>query len=159
MVHRGIATLAGIQVICFFLLSHFEPQFFLLHFYQSLMFLLILLMLFYFEDHWAYMLGMLAPATWLVLSYLTGLLGAALRQIFRILTFQPGVHAVGVLAALTAVLAVCMIVSCAYRWKREFSGLHYLRRTLPVSLAFTLLFYGILVYWFWNTIPRAVPAG
>ncbi len=51
--HRGIATLASALLICFLLLSHFEPEFFLLHLYQSLIYLVIVLLLFYFEDRWA----------------------------------------------------------------------------------------------------------
>src|SRR5713226_3186808 len=73
--HRGIATLASALLICFLLLSHFEPEFFLLHLYQSLIYLVIVLLLFYFEDRWAYMIGILAPAVWLLLNYATGELG------------------------------------------------------------------------------------
>lgn len=60
--YREIAALAGLQVLCFFLLSHFEPSFFLLHFYQTTVYLAILIMLFYMEDRWAYMIGIVAPA-------------------------------------------------------------------------------------------------
>ena len=57
MVHRGVASLALALATCFLVLSHFDPQFFLVHFYESLIYLAIVLMLFYFEDRWAYMLG------------------------------------------------------------------------------------------------------
>lgn len=45
-IYRDIATLAGAQVVCFLLLSHLEPAFFLLHFYQTIIYLAILIMLF-----------------------------------------------------------------------------------------------------------------
>jgi hypothetical protein len=48
--HRGIATLATALMICFLILSAMEPEFFLLHFYESLIYLAIVLMLFYFEE-------------------------------------------------------------------------------------------------------------
>ncbi len=60
MVHRGIATLAGALMLPFLYLSNLEPQFFLLYLYPSLMYLAIILMLFYFEDRFAYMLGIVA---------------------------------------------------------------------------------------------------
>jgi hypothetical protein len=50
--YREIAALAGLQVLCFLLLSHLEPSFFLLHFYQTIVYLAILIMLFYREDRW-----------------------------------------------------------------------------------------------------------
>src|SRR5215469_8360376 len=71
-IYRDIATLAGAQILCFFLLSHLEPSFFLLHFYQTIIYLAVLVLLFYMEDRWAYMIGLLAPAAWLVLAFSTG---------------------------------------------------------------------------------------
>lgn len=154
MVHRGIATLSGALMVSFLLLSHFEPQFFLLHFYQSLIFLVIILMLFYFEDHWAYMLGMLAPAAWLLLTFSTGLLGGGWRQISRILHAQTPNNIVSLMAGITAILAIAMIAICAYRWKREFSGLGMGLRTFAWSLGVVIVYYGVLVGWFWHSIPQ-----
>lgn len=51
--YRSIATLAVLQVLCFLFLSQLEPDFFLLHFYQTIVYLALLL-LFYMEDRWAY---------------------------------------------------------------------------------------------------------
>ena len=69
MVHRGIATLAGTLMVCFFLLATWEPQYYLLHFYQAIAYLAIILLLFYFEDHWAYALGMQMPLVWIALMF------------------------------------------------------------------------------------------
>ncbi len=56
MVHRGIVSLALAVMTCFLALSHFDSQFFLIHFYESLIYIAIALMLFLFEDRWAYMI-------------------------------------------------------------------------------------------------------
>ncbi len=159
MVHRGMATLAGALVVCFLLLSHVDPEFFLLHLYQSLIYLAIILMLFYFEDHWAYMIGMLAPAAWLLLTYSTGLLGGAARQVLRLLSGRAPLNQVSLLAAATAILSVLMIVFCAYRWKREYAGLGKGRVTFVVSLFVVVAYYAILVIWFWRQIPRSPASG
>lgn len=37
--YREIAALSVLQVICFFLLSHSEADFFMLHFYQTIVYL------------------------------------------------------------------------------------------------------------------------
>src|SRR3974390_2223314 len=82
--YRDIAALSAAQVVFFLLLSHLEPSFFLLHFYQTIVYLAILIMLFYMEDRWAYMIGIVAPALWLVMTFATGLLQGALRQLLQL---------------------------------------------------------------------------
>jgi hypothetical protein len=152
--HRGIATLASAQVLCFVLLSYFEPGFFLLHLYQSIIYIALLLLLFYSEERWAYMIGMLTPAAWLVMAYATGMLSGAARQVVQVLKFNP-TNTVSLLAAVTALLAVLMITFCAYRWKREYSGLGKWRSTFLVSLGVVAVYYATLVIWFWRMIPQA----
>jgi hypothetical protein len=158
MVHRGLATLSGALMVCFLLLSHYDPEFFLLHFYQSLIFLAIILMLFYFQERWAYMLGMLAPAVWLLLSFATGLLGGAVRQVSRLMLAQRPTNPVTLIAGLTAALAIALIAMSFIRWKREFTGLGKGWSTFLVSFFIVALYYAVLIAWFWRQIPQG-PSG
>ena len=57
MVHRGIASLALVMMVCFLLLSHFDPQFFWVHLYESLIYIVMVVMLLYGKHRWPYMLG------------------------------------------------------------------------------------------------------
>ena len=152
--YRDIATLSGLQVLCFLLLSHFEPEFFLLHLYQSILYIAILTMLFYMEDRWAYMIGMLAPVVWLLMAFATGLLGGAARQIGILLRGELPNNPVSLIAAVTAALAVLMIVFCARHWAREYAGLGKSLSTFSVSFGVVVVYYGILVTWFWEMIPN-----
>ncbi len=152
--YRDIATLSALQIICFLLLTHLEPDFFMFHLYQTIVYVAILLMLFYMEDQWAYMIGILAPAAWLILSFESGLLTAALRQLFRVSRAQSVTNQVSLVAAITALLSLLMIVFCAYRWKRHYSGLGKGLKTFLISLVIVVIYYGILVVWFWSTFPR-----
>lgn len=159
MVHRGLATLSGALMVCFLLLTGFEPQFFTLHFYQSLIYLLIILMLFYFEDHWAYALGIMAPAVWLVLHLGTGLIASTFRQVpsemSRLFSGVTPSNGVAIITVLIAVLSVAMIIFNWVRWKREFMGA---RKESPVflgSFVVVVVFYGVLIYWFWHVIPQS----
>ncbi len=151
--YRGIAALASLQVVCFLLLTHLEPDFFLLHFYQTILYLAILVMLFYMEDRWAYMIGMVAPAMWLLITFLSGLLGGAMRQLLWIGKEQVVTNAVSFLAGVSAILSVIMIVACARRWRKEYSGLGKSASTFGISLGIVAAYYGILVVWFWHMIP------
>jgi hypothetical protein len=157
--YRDIATVAGAQVICFLLLSHLEPQFFLLHFYQTIIYMAILVMLFFTEDRWAYMIGMLAPAAWLAMVFSTGLLGGAARQVLRVVRGEGLSNEISFVAAIAAILAVLMIVLCARHWKREYAGLGKAVSTFAVSLGVVAVYYAILVVWFWNMIPTELKKG
>ncbi len=148
MAHRGIATLSLGLMTCFLLLTHLDPGFFLLHFYQSLIYLLIVLMLFYFHERWAYMLGILAPAGWLLLTYASGLLGGAMRQVRAVLLAHKPGNEVSLLAAAIALLAALMIVFCGYRWRREYAGARKAWSTFLGSLALVVAYYAVLVGWY-----------
>ena len=152
--YRDIATLAGAQIVCFLVLTHVEPNFFLIHLYQSILYVAILVMLFYMEDRWAYMIGAMASIVWLGMAYATGILGGAVQ---RLLVTRNDVNAavVGLVALLTALIAVLMIAFCSRHWMKEYSGLGKLRSTFLVSLGVVVVYYGILIRWFWGMIPNA----
>lgn len=151
--YRDIAAVSGLLVLCFLFLSHLEPNFFLLHFYQTVIYLAILIMLFYMEDRWAYMIGIVAPAVWLVMTFATGLLGGAVRQVLRIGHGQSLTNPVSFLAAVTALLSIVMIAVCARRWVKEYAGLGKSLTTFAISFGIVAVYYGILVAWFWHMIP------
>jgi hypothetical protein len=157
--YRDIATIASLQVLCFLLLSHLEQQFFMLHFYQTIIYLAILIMLFYMEDRWAYMVGMLAPAAWLLMVFSTGLLGGAARQVLRLLRGDGLNNSVSFVAAISTVLALLMIALCARHWKKEYAGLGKAMSTFAVSASVVAVYYGILAVWFWNLIPAELAKG
>lgn len=153
--YRDIATLAGAQLICFLLLTHLEPNFFLVHLYQSILYIAILVMLFYMEDRWAYMIGMLASFVWLGTAYATGILGSAFRQIGELRGATATANGVSFIALLTALIAVLMIILTVRHWKREYAGLGKTRSTFLVSLGIVAVYYGILITFFWEMIPNA----
>jgi len=153
--YRDIATLAGAQIVCFLLLTHLEPAFFLIHLYQSILYIAILVMLFYMEDRWAYMIGMLASVVWLAMAYATGILGSSAQQLFELKSPNMTASLVSAIALITALFAVLMVVLCARHWKKEYSGLGKARSTFLVSLGVVAVYYGILIAWFWEMIPNA----
>jgi len=153
--YRDIATLAAAQIGCFVLLTHLEPNFFLIHFYQLILYIAILVLLFYMEDRWAYMIGMLASVVWLGLAYEAGILGSGVRQLFEFRTSGMTANLVGMAALTTALLAVLMIVFCGRHWLKEYSGLGKARSTFFVSLGIVAVYYGTLLRFFWDMIPSA----
>jgi hypothetical protein len=155
MVHKGVASLALAAMMCFLLLGHFDQQFFLVHFYESLIFLAIVVMLFYFEDRWAYMLGMLVPSAWLLLTIATGAGSGFLRQVQMVMRLERPDFAANLLGAVTVLLCAVMVIVCAIGWKREFAGLGKGWSTFLICLGVTAAYYGALVVWIlrWTPTP------
>ena len=153
--YRDIAILATAQIACFCLLANLERNFFLVHLYESILYIAILVMLFYMEDRWAYMIGMLASAVWLGLAYETGILRKAAEQMSALKTADWTATLVGLGALITALVAVLMIVFCGRHWLKEYSGLGKTRRTFFVSLGIVAVYYGTLLRFFWSMIPNA----
>jgi|SRR5579859_362280 len=141
--YRDIATLAGAQIVCFVVLTHLEPSFYLLHLYQSILYIAILVMLFYMEDRWAYMIGMLASAVWLGMAYASGMMGTAVRQ-FVERSAGTSTTAVGAITILTALISILMIALCGRHWKKEYAGLGKTTRTFAISFGVVAVYYGIL---------------
>jgi hypothetical protein len=137
------------------LLTLLEPILFLIHLYQCILYTAILVLLFYMEDRWAYMIGMLASVVWLAMAYTSGILGRAVERLLALRTVSLPVNLGGLLALVTALLAVLMIAFCGRHWKKEYSGLGKTRSTFLVSLGIVLAYYGILLRWFWDMIPNA----
>jgi hypothetical protein len=152
--YRDIATLAGAQVFCFLLLTHLEPAFFLVHLYQSILYIALLVMLFYMEDRWAYMIGMLASVVWLVMAYATGILGSSVQLLFD-RSANLNATLVSSIALVTALFAVSMFTLCARHWQKEYWGLGKTRSTFLVSLGVVGVYYGLLIALFWQMIPNA----
>jgi hypothetical protein len=153
--YRDIAALAGAQILCFVLLTHLEPAFFLVHLYQSILYIAILVMLFYMEDRWAYMIGMLASVFWLAMAYATGILGSSVQQLFEPRSTNFNGALVSAIALTTGLIAALMFSLCARHWKKEYAGLGKTRNTFLVSLGVVAVYYGLLIALFWQMIPNA----
>ena len=96
--YRDIATLSGVQILCFVFLTHLEPNFFLVHLYQSILYIAILVMLFYMGERWTYMIGTLASVVWLGLAYEAGILSAGMRQLSEFKTSGMTANLIGMAA-------------------------------------------------------------
>lgn len=153
--YRDIAILATVQIAWFAVLANLEPDLFLIHLYESILYIGILVMLFYLVDRWAYMIGMLASVVWLGLAYETGILGRAVHQVSELRTADWTANLVALGALMTALIAVLMIVFCGRHWLKEYSGLGKTRRTFFVSLGIVAVYYGTLLRFFWDMIPNA----
>lgn len=97
-----------------------------------------------------YMIGMLASFIWLVMAYVTGILGSAARQMSELRSATVTANAVAFIALLTALIAALMIIFTGRHWRKDYAGLGKGRTTFLVSLGIVTAYYAILIAFFWK---------
>ena len=93
------------------------------------------------EGRWARGIGILAPAAWLVMAFATGMLGAAVRQLFRVSEGAGMTNLISLISGVTAFLSLLMIVACGRHWFREYAGLGKSLNTFAVSFVIVAVCY------------------
>jgi len=151
---RDIAILASFQIICFLALTRLEPRFFILHLYQLIPYVAIVLLVGYGQERWAYMAGPLVSLGWLALASMAGLLSSAVEHLRTFGSFSTDANLVTLLAIVTATVAVLMTMLCRIHWTKEYSGRGHTWRTFLISLGIVVVYYVILLRWFWDMIPN-----
>jgi len=151
---RNVATLAGAQILCFLVLTQLEPRFFIIHLYQLIPYVAILILLGYGQARWAYMLGPLVSVVWLCLAFMAGFLRSAVERLRTFGNFGAADNLVALLALATAMMAVLITVFCRIHWVKEYSECASSWRAFLISLGIVVAYYGILLRWFWDMIPN-----
>jgi hypothetical protein len=149
-----IAILAGVQIICFLALTRLELRFFIIHLYQLIPYVAIVLLVVFRHERWAYMIGPLVSLVWLGLAYMAGLLDSAVDRLRTFGTSSQDANLVAILALTTAVVAVLITVLSRVHWLKECSGRGRTWRTFLISLGIVVAYYGVLLHWFWDMIPN-----
>ena len=151
---RNVATLAGAQILFFLVLTQLEPRFFIIHLYQLIPHVAILILLGCGQARWAYMLGPLVSVVWLCLAFMAGLLSSAVERLRTFGNFGSAENLVALLALATAMIAVLITVLCRIHWVKEYSECAPSWRAFLISLGIVVAYYGILLRWFWDMIPN-----
>jgi len=151
---RDIAVLAGLQIIFFLALTRLEPRFFVIHLFQLIPYVAIVLLVGYGRERWAYMIGPLVSLAWLGLAYMAGLLDSSVERLSTFGSSGADANFVAFFALATAVIAVFITVLSRVHWVKEYSGDGRPWRTFLVSLGIVLLYYSVLLHWFWDMIPN-----
>ena len=155
MTHRLVFTLATVMMLLFFLVSNFDRYFFTLHFLESLIYLVMLLLLFYDLEDWAYVMGVVAPFYWIVLTLLSGTSLGGLRALGRAVTLQGVESPVDLLGGVAFVVGIVLMVASARSFRREVWGTKGALRTVVLASVFVGVYYAVLVY---ALIRQASPA-
>ena len=119
---RSVFTLSAIMMVLFFLASNYDRYFFMVHFLEALIYILILMLLFYRLEEWAYVIGFLAPLFWAVLTFLSGTLLHGFRAMAQLLRLQKVDDPLDAVIALLLVAGLALAATSARAFRRQVWG-------------------------------------
>ncbi|HXE74675.1 MAG TPA: hypothetical protein VNN18_03420 [Candidatus Xenobia bacterium] len=122
MGEKTIFTLAAVLMALYFWLSNFDRFYFGMHFVQAAFYLIVLLLLYYGLEEWAYVMAIVAPLLWLVEAWLLGILGAGLRGLGGLAAGQGFQNPVDVVGGLVFLVSLALMVVSAALFKRDIWG-------------------------------------
>ncbi|HTS68438.1 MAG TPA: hypothetical protein VMO17_05605 [Terriglobia bacterium] len=146
MSDRGVFLAAFLTLVLVVAGAFAIPQFFFYELLTSTIFVVIAVMVFFGEDKFPYMLGMLAPFLWSILRLLTGGFIREIRVLIGFLSGRPSgpldtpLHGFAILSGL-----VLMILS-ARAWRKQVTE-KFFGKTFVTALIVTLLWLGVTFAW------------
>lgn len=146
MASRLVFTLSALLTILFFALSNYDRYFFPLHFLEASMYVVVLLLLFYRLEEWAYALAFLTPLLWLALAFLQGILWAGLRGLGELAGLQTPFSTIDVLAGLIALSALALVAASGWAFRREVWGRPGVLWPTVCSAVIVGAYYGLLIF-------------
>lgn len=146
MANRTVFTLATAMMLLFFLVSNFDRFFFTVHFLESLIYLVILLLLFYGLEDWAYVVGFVTPLVWMVLTLLSGTSLMGLRALGQAAVSFSIPNPADFLSGVIMVVGLVLMVASARAFRREVWGARGALRTALLGSGLVGVYYAVLIF-------------
>lgn len=149
MSDRGIFVVAFLTVVLIVGGAFALPQLFFFELFKSLIYLLIAVMVFFGEDRYSYMLGIVAPPLWFILSIVLGGFFSEFRVLFGYLKGEgvpPMDTPLHGLAILTQILLIALSVRV---WRKQVTEPMF-GKTFGTCLAISVFYVGVLAAWYFR---------
>ena len=128
-------------------------QFFYFELAKSVLFLAIAMLVFFNEERFAYMLGIMFPVLWFLVDILVGVFFSDFATMFRYLSGQ-GSGALGTpLDGFARLSAIFLFFTSLFAWKKEVPD-RFVGRTFWISLVICLAYTGVLTTWYVTHVAR-----
>jgi hypothetical protein len=128
-------------------------QFFYFELAKSVVFLAIAMLVFFNEERFGYMLGIMFPVLWFLVDILVGVFVTDFANMLRYLSG----HGVGELATpldgFARLSAVFLIFASVSAWKKEVPD-RFIGKTFWISLLVSLGYSGLLAVWYVTRVAR-----
>jgi hypothetical protein len=151
--------LAAILTTVFIVAAAFAlPQLFYFELAKSLVFMAVAVLVFFGEDRYGYMLGMIFPLMWFLVDILIGTFFDDFGVLFNYLSGKGVGPMETPLHGLARLAAIFLLIASFRSWNKEVPE-KLVSKTFWVSLAISVVFVVALTVWYYNIFPAGHPAG
>jgi hypothetical protein len=146
MSDRWVFLAAFLTVVLVVASAFAIPQLFVYELLTSTIFMVVAVMVFFGEDKFSYMLGMIAPVVWFVFGMLTGGFFGQFGALVRFISGKPSSSFETPLHACATLAALALIIFSARVWRKQVTE-KFLGKTFTVAIVVSVVWCGILYFW------------
>jgi hypothetical protein len=147
MSDRWVFLISFLTVIVIIAGAFAMPHYFTFELLKSLMYLAIALLVFFGEDRFSYMLGIVTPPLRFILAILLGGFFSEFGVLFGALTGKPSTLLDTPLHGLSILLEVLVIVVCYRAWRKQVTE-KFIGKTFWISLVVAVGYDVLLAGWY-----------
>ena len=147
MSDRWVFLISFLTVIVIVAGAFAMPHYFSFELLKSLMYLAIALLVFFGEDRFSYMLGIVTPPLRFILAILLGGFFSEFGVLFGALTGKPSTLLDTPLHGLSILLEVLVIVVCYRAWRKQVTE-KFIGKTFWISLVVAVGYDVLLAGWY-----------
>jgi hypothetical protein len=151
MSDRWVFLTAFLTVVLIVAGAFVIPEFFAYELVKSLIYLAIALLVFFGEDRFSYMLGIVVPPLWFILDILLGELFGDFSILFGFVTGKPSRPMDTPLHGFSLLTEILLVVLCVRVWRKQVSE-KFFGKTFGICLAIAIAYVAILAGWHFGTI-------
>jgi hypothetical protein len=146
MSDRGVFLAAFLTLVLVVACIFGLPEFFVSELIASTIFVVIAVMVYFGEDKFPYMLGMIAPILWFIYALLTGGFISDLGAMFRFLSGKPLAPLETPLHGFAILSGVALVIACARAWRKQITE-KFFGKTFVSALIVGLIWIVVLAVW------------
>jgi len=152
MSDRGVFVVAFLTVVLIVAGAFAIPQYFPYELLKSLIYVVIALMVFFGENTYSYMLGIIAPILGILLNLLLGGFFREFAVLWASLTMKPLAALETPLHGLAILTEILLVILCLRAWRKEVTG-PFFGKVFGISLVVSLVYVGVLAGWYVFALP------
>jgi len=149
MSDRWVFLIAFLTVIVIVAGAFAMPHYFTFELLKSVIYLVIALLVFFGEDRFSYMLGIVTPPMRFILAILLGGFFGEFKVLFDALTGKPSPPLDTPLHGLSILLEILLIIVCYRAWRKQVTE-KFIGKTFAISLAIAFAYDAILAGWYFT---------
>jgi hypothetical protein len=152
MSDRGVFVVAFLTVVLIVAGAFAIPQYFPFELLKSVIYVVIALMVFFGNNTYSYMLGIVAPILGMLLNILLGGFFSEFAVLWASVRMRPLPTLDTPLHGLAILCEILLVVLCVRAWRKEVTG-PFFGKVFGVCLAVSVVYVAVLAGWYVYGIP------